>query len=139
MMGTATNRAKSSDPRGKRVSTGQRKGSPSSQTRRAKQSERTAELREAVWQLVARIPEGRIATYGQIARLAGYPGHARYVGRTLGNLPKGSKLPWHRVLGADRTVSLREGGGHAEQRRRLEQEGVTFVGRRVPKGLLWAA
>ncbi len=138
-MGTTMNRARSSDPRGKETSTGQRKGAPSSQTGRAKQSERTGELREAVWQLVSQIPKGRIATYGQIARLAGYPSHARYVGRTLANLPDGSKLPWHRVLGADRTVSIRDGGGHVEQRRRLEREGVAFVGRRVPKGFLWEA
>ena len=95
-------------------------------------------LQEAVWQIVASIPEGKIATYGQIARLAGYPRHARFVGRTLANLPKDTKLPWHRVLGADRTISSRAGGGDVEQKRRLDAEGVDFVGRKVPKGFLWA-
>ena len=58
------------------------------------QAAKMNELTQAVWQLVAQIPKGRIATYGQIARLAGYPSHARFVGRTLSNLPKGTKLPW---------------------------------------------
>ena len=95
------------------------------------------ELRVAVWQLVARIPKGRVATYGQVARLAGYPSHARYVGRTLANLPNGSKLPWHRVLGANLTISKRPGGSDITQRKRLEREGVAFVGKRVAKTCLW--
>ncbi|MCZ6656307.1 MAG: MGMT family protein [Gammaproteobacteria bacterium] len=91
-----------------------------------------------MWQVVAMIPKGTVATYGQVAALAGMPTHARLVGRTLSKLPKGSKLPWHRVINAGMRISLRAGsGGHLLQRERLEAEGVEFVGLRVTKGFRW--
>ena len=90
--------------------------------------------------MVAQIPNGRVATYGQIAALAGMPRHARVVGRTLGNLPKGTRLPWHRVLNAAGRISQRGGSGESEQRRRLEREGIEFIGERVPlKQFRWDA
>ena len=90
--------------------------------------------------MVAQIPNGRVATYGQIAALAGMPRHARVVGRTLGNLPKGTRLPWHRVLNAAGRISRRGGSGETEQRRRLEREGIEFIGERVPlKQFRWDA
>ncbi len=93
---------------------------------------------ERVWQVVAMIPPGKVATYGQVAALAGMPAHARFVGRTLANLPPGSRLPWHRVVNAGLAISLPEGGGgHRTQRQRLEQEGVVFVGRRIVRGFRW--
>lgn len=95
---------------------------------------------ERIWQVVAMIPEGRVASYGQIAALAGMPRHARLVGRTMRELPKGSKLPWHRVVNASLKISLRPGsGGHHEQKRRLLKEGVEFVGERIPKAYRWEA
>ena len=54
--------------------------------------------REKIWQVVSRIPRGKVATYGQVARLADLPGYARYVGYTMKMLPSGSKLPWFRVV-----------------------------------------
>ena len=97
---------------------------------------------ERIWQVVAAIPQGRIATYGQIARLAGMPGHARLVGRTLSRLPAGSRLSWHRVVNATLRISPRgagrgDDGAMADQRRRLEAEGVEFVGARIPGSQLW--
>lgn len=90
--------------------------------------------------MVALIPRGRIATYGQVAALAGMPRHARLVGRTLRDLPTGTRLPWHRVVNASLRISQRRGtGGHREQRRRLEAEGVSFVGERIPKQFRWDA
>ena len=90
--------------------------------------------------MVALIPRGRVATYGQIAALAGMPRHARLVGRTLGNLPKGTRLPWHRVVNASLRISLRaDSSSHLKQRKRLEAEGVTFVGERIPKQFRWDA
>lgn len=88
--------------------------------------------------MVAAIPRGRVATYGQVADLAGMPRHARLVGRTLANLPKGSRLPWHRVVNAALTISPR-GDDRAmhEQRRRLEREGVNFVGARIARAHRW--
>jgi methylated-DNA-protein-cysteine methyltransferase-like protein len=77
---------------------------------------------------VARVPRGRVATYGQIARLAGLPGQARLVGYALSALAEGSRLPWHRVVNARGRVSDRRDGGPQalEQRLRLEREGVRF-------------
>jgi methylated-DNA-protein-cysteine methyltransferase-like protein len=76
---------------------------------------------------VRRIPRGRVATYGQIARLAGLPGHARQVGYALHALPEGTPVPWHRVVNARGLVSPGSVGDWMfEQRRRLEDEGVEF-------------
>ncbi len=81
-----------------------------------------------------RIPRGRVATYGQVAELAGLPGHARQVGYALHALHCESVLPWHRVVNAAGAISLRSVPGfELEQRIRLEAEGVTFNARgRVP-------
>lgn len=87
---------------------------------------------QRIWQVVSQIPKGNVATYGQIAALAGMPRHARLVGRTLKQLPKGTKLPWHRVINAAGRIAVRTGSGESEQRRRLEREGIEFVGERVP-------
>ncbi len=90
--------------------------------------------------MVALIPPGKVASYGQVAALAGMPRHARLVGRTLGNLPRDSRLPWHRVVNASLKISIRPGsGGHRLQRQRLEAEGVTFVGQRIPAAFRWDA
>ena len=80
---------------------------------------------QRVWQVVSSIPSGCVATYGQIADLAGEPRRARHVGRVLGSLPHGSKLPWHRVVNASGRSSL-PGAAGEEQRRRLCNEGVRF-------------
>ena len=92
---------------------------------------RSAREMEAVYQriyaLVDSIPRGRVASYGQIAREAGLPRHARLVGRALRTLPEGSRLPWHRVLKANGEISPRPSAG--TQRRRLGREGVRFDAR----------
>jgi len=95
------------------------------------------EFIEAVEHVIARIPEGRICTYGEIARQAGYPGYARHVGHLLANLPDSSSLPWFRVLNASRTISRRDAASEARQRCLLLAEGVPFRGQRVPEGYLW--
>lgn len=93
----------------------------------------TDDLRERIWQVVAAIPSGKVATYGQVAELAGLPRMARAVGRTLSQLPKGSKLPWHRVINAAGKISFPEGSeAYKRQRARLEDEGVTFLKGKVP-------
>ncbi len=77
-----------------------------------------------------KIPRGRVATYGDVARAAGFPGAARLVGYALHALPPGSDVPWHRVINAKGEVSLRadpEAGGL--QRALLEAEGVVFDAR----------
>jgi len=77
--------------------------------------------------LVDSIPRGQVATYGQIAREAGLPRNARQVGAALRHLPRGSALPWHRVLNSQGRISERPGS--RTQRKRLESEGVTFDAR----------
>ena len=89
-----------------------------------------------VWQVVAMIPKGKVATYGQIAALIGLPSHARFVGRTLRNLPSGTRLPWHRVVNANLRISQR-GGGEQRQKQRLQDEGVGFIGERIASGHRW--
>jgi len=85
------------------------------------------DIDQRIWQVVALIPQGRVATYGEVARQAGLPGGARRVGRALGALPVGTRLPWHRVINARGRLSLPEGGrGHHTQRERLEAEGIVF-------------
>jgi methylated-DNA-protein-cysteine methyltransferase-like protein len=65
----------------------------------------TNELQRQILEVVALIPFGKVATYGQIAQLAGLPKHARLVGTVLKNLDEGSHLPWHRVINSQGKVS----------------------------------
>lgn len=85
---------------------------------------------ERFYEVVRRIPRGRVATYGQVAEMAGLAGHARQVGYALFALPDGSPVPWHRVVNARGEISLRGGvpGSALPQRFRLEEEGVEFDG-----------
>lgn len=80
-----------------------------------------------IYRVVSLIPRGRVATYGQVARLAGMPGHARQVGYALSALIDTS-VPWQRVVNARGEISRRCGGddGGSLQRLRLESEGVEF-------------
>ena len=82
---------------------------------------------QRIYAVIQRIPKGRVATYGQIAKLAGLPGHARQVGYALSALPEGSDVPWQRVINARGEVSPRSfTGDDREQAERLEREGVAF-------------
>ena len=83
---------------------------------------------ERIHAVVARIPPCRVATYGQVATLAGLHGHARQVGYAMAHLPESSGLPWQRVINAKGEVSRRGGPGWQEgyQRHLLEEEGVVF-------------
>ena len=84
-----------------------------------------------VYEVVARIPRGRVATYGQVAGLAGLPNAPRVAGYALHALPPGSPVPWHRVVAAGGRLSLGklDPSGALTQRLRLEHEGVRFDGR----------
>ncbi len=80
-----------------------------------------------IYAIVNRIPPGNVATYGQIATLAGMPGHARQVGYALHNLPHGSEIPWQRVINRKGRISLRAyPSAEHLQRALLEAEGVVF-------------
>ena len=83
---------------------------------------------DQLYAVIRRIPRGRVATYGQIAMLAGLPGQARMVGYALASLPARSRVPWQRVVNAEGRVSVRRGGSGVEalQRAMLRREGVRF-------------
>jgi methylated-DNA-protein-cysteine methyltransferase-like protein len=80
---------------------------------------------ERIYTVVRRIPSGRVATYGQVARLAGIANGARQVGYALHALREHAAVPWHRVVNARGAISLR-GGADATQRILLEREGIRF-------------
>jgi methylated-DNA-protein-cysteine methyltransferase related protein len=86
------------------------------------------EMQTAIRRAILLIPPGKIATYGQIAKAAGYPRYHRQVAQVLRTC--GDELPWHRVLGSGGQIKCKRDGGF-EQRLRLEMEGVRFRGSRV--------
>jgi methylated-DNA-protein-cysteine methyltransferase-like protein len=82
---------------------------------------------DLIYSMIMLIPKGRVATYGQIADLAGLPGHARQVGYALRALPSDSGVPWHRVVNASGRISRRfDPVSEEEQRILLELEGIVF-------------
>lgn len=80
--------------------------------------------------MVRKVPRGRVATYGQIAKLCGMPRHARHVGYALSAIPADMKLPWQRIINSQGRISLRlrhwDSGSDDLQRILLEAEDVTF-------------
>lgn len=86
---------------------------------------------ERIERVVAKIPRGRVMTYGDVARAAGMPGAARTVGYAMRAL--GRRVPWQRVLGRRNArsahITIQDPSGRAEQRRLLEKEGVRFDAR----------
>lgn len=87
-----------------------------------------------IYATVSRIPKGRVATYGQVAEVAGLPRRARLVGRALRELDEDSDVPWHRVVNAKGAISLRGDLLDHEglQEHLLRREGVDFDGRAIP-------
>lgn len=96
-------------------------------------------MRRAFFEIVAQIPYGRVATYGQVAALAGFPGRARQVGFALAGMDEALDLPWHRVVNAQGKVSPRvHSQSHLFQYQLLEAEGVVFKDNRLDlKTYLW--
>jgi methylated-DNA-protein-cysteine methyltransferase-like protein len=92
-----------------------------------------AEIRRtALYLTLAQVPEGKVVSYGELAQMAGLGRAARWVGRTLSQLPADTTLPWHRVLGAGGRISLPAGSASGdEQRARLRMEGVSILNNRV--------
>jgi methylated-DNA-protein-cysteine methyltransferase-like protein len=80
-----------------------------------------------IYKIVLKVPEGKIATYGQVARLAGLPGHARQVGYALHALPDNSGVPWFRVVNSKGQLSFPvESPEFMVQAKILEAEGIEF-------------
>ena len=91
------------------------------------------ELAAYITAVIVQIPPGKVATYGQIAKLAGLPKHARLVGYVLKHLAPGHVLPWHRVLNAQGKISLSKINTYGEniQALKLMQEGVVVLNNKV--------
>ncbi len=83
-------------------------------------------LSEQIALVVKSIPSGQVASYGQVAAIAGNPRAARQVVRALKMWARSRNLPWHRVVNREGRISLPPGGGYEEQRGLLEAEGVAF-------------
>ncbi len=79
--------------------------------------------------VVSQIPYAKVATYGQIARLAGLPQHARLVGRVLSHLEENTDIPWYRVINAQAKISLNklDSSGQNIQQQKLIQEGIVIT------------
>ena len=93
---------------------------------------RTNDTYEIIWSIVKQIPKGKVASYGEIAKLCDLYGHARQVGYAMHNLPPKSNIPWHRVINSAGKISLPKTGGHyRRQRTLLEKEGVRFVNDKI--------
>ena len=93
---------------------------------------------DPVYKLVKQIPRGRVLTYGALAKTLRLPGGARTAGRAMGATPKGKGIPWHRVLGANGKILIREPYASL-QKKLLESEGVSVVESRINvKKHLWS-
>ena len=95
---------------------------------------------QKIWQVVVAIPEGKVASYGQVADMAGLGRQARFVGRALGMLPDGHSVPWHRVIRNNGQIAFPLGSEKfEEQAQRLRQEGVEVREGRIPmKTFQWS-
>lgn len=92
-----------------------------------------SEISKRIIEIIKAIPYGTVASYSQIASQAGLPNGARQVARLLHSSSQKHELPWHRVVKADGTIALPEGGGAELQRELLRQEGVEISTRRSRK------
>ena len=83
-------------------------------------------LGQRVKDVIKKVPKGKVATYGQIAALAGNPRAARQVVRILHSSSEKDKLPWHRIVNRQGRIALKPGYGYEIQRELLRQEGIRF-------------
>jgi methylated-DNA-protein-cysteine methyltransferase related protein len=89
-------------------------------------------FKSQVFHILSEIPKGECIAYGELAKLAGFPGYARQVGSLMKNLPKDTKLPWYRVVNAQRRISFAQNtDGYLRQKEKLEKEGWVIVGNKL--------
>lgn len=92
----------------------------------------TAKRNERIWATICDIPEGSVASYGQIAEISGIPRGARQVGYALRHLPSGSSVPWYRVIQASGKIAFKSGSdAFNEQSMRLMREDVAILNGRI--------
>ena len=93
-------------------------------------SESRFKFDKAIWKTVSSIKRGRVMSYGQVARIAGYPRHARMVSKAMSR--SADSLPWYRVVKSDRTLAFEVGSeAYNKQKELLEKEGVRFIAGKV--------
>jgi methylated-DNA-protein-cysteine methyltransferase-like protein len=98
----------------------------------SKKQSSTEDIRHIVLQQLSSIPIGKVCTYGDLAKLSGYPSHSRFVGSVLRKLPADTKLPWHRVINGQGRISFpQDSTAYNKQLSRLESEGVIMLNGRV--------
>lgn len=96
----------------------------------------TDDIRHIILQQLSHIPKGKVCTYGDLAKLSGYPSHARFVGSVLKQLPKDTSLPWHRVINGQGKISFPENStAYAIQKSKLEEEGVAILNGKIHLGI----
>lgn len=81
------------------------------------------EFEQNIYTILAYLEVGKLTTYGQLAKRAGFPHHSRHVGKVLSKLPKDTRLPWYRVVNAQGKISL-SGESFLRQKTQLENEGI---------------
>ncbi|MEB3767947.1 MGMT family protein [Acinetobacter sp. MD2] len=93
----------------------------------------SSELYAYILTVVAQIPRGKVASYGQIAKMAGFPKHARLVGRVLKQIADDAQIPWHRVVDAKGHIRLTKQNQQGEnlQQLKLIDEGVLVVNGKI--------
>ena len=91
------------------------------------QRSKTSESYQIIWDTVRQIPKGKVATYGEVAKVSGLMGYARLAGYALHNTPSGLKIPWHRVINSQGRISFPRSSHHyLLQKKLLEKEGIEF-------------
>ncbi|NLQ18916.1 cysteine methyltransferase [Marinomonas sp. M1K-6] len=89
-------------------------------------------FKSQVFLILDALPQGECIAYGELAKQAGFPGYARQIGQLMKNLPKDTKLPWHRVVNSQRRISFAENtDAYLRQKARLKQEGWVIVGNKL--------
>ena len=95
---------------------------------------------QQIWETIQAVPTGNVASYGQIADLAGLPGRARLVGKVLREAPHSLNLPWYRIIRSSGQLAFDAGSSQAEkQKGLLQEEGVVVLNNRVKmKKFAWS-
>ena len=129
-VGSVGRAVRKATPSARRTGGATQKSSPAGSARKPPsingRAARAVDFTARVKTVLRAIPRGRIASYGQVAQLAGNPGAARQVVRILHTCALPERLPWHRVLRKNGEIALPPWRGGEEQRARLEEEGVEF-------------
>lgn len=85
---------------------------------------------QAIWKIVSKIPVGQVMGYGEVARAAGFPRHARMVSKAMSRSP--TPLPWYRVVRTNRTLAFEVGSSaYGKQKKLLEKEGVQILNGKI--------